>query len=544
MNLDNIQYILFISGILFTILIIYSIALFKSKILNFIFDTFVNISFLFFIFYIVRRWALKEIIYPVIISFVIGILYYFTIKRQDSFLLLKKKKHAQQHMYNFYLESEDGKKIIFTYPFDNFLIYAGAGAGKTKWIGKPLLKNYIEAEFAGFIYDYKDFDYTKTAYNFVKKCNYPYKFYYLSFTDMSRTYRCNPLKPSVVADEDLLLQIIEDIFASFKRQDSKDDEWYAGALGVFQAVALRFYLDFPEICTLPHILNFIVHSSRISISDFIKNNEDCIGPAKGFLEAQDSERTQASIMFTLANNLGKMARNKRICYVLSGDDFDMDLIDPKEPKLLSVCNSYSIDSIVSPIIACLLSLSTRKFTLSNKIPCMYLLDEATTFKVADFEKMPSVLREYLASFVFLTQSGSKIEKLYGKVDRNSIESNFGNLFIGKTNDVEALKHYSEIFGKEEVQRKSHTRGTSGNHDNRSTTVSTQKEERYERKFFTDLQTGEFAGKAAHSNMKDFHMKLKMYDSSSEEDLPIVRTVLASDIEENYRNIIMEVKSII
>lgn len=62
----------------------------------------------------------------------------------------------------FILETEKCK-IKFSDPFDNFLIYGGANSGKTKSIGKPLLSNYIRANFAGFIYDYKDYDLTRTV---------------------------------------------------------------------------------------------------------------------------------------------------------------------------------------------------------------------------------------------------------------------------------------------------------------------------------------------------------------------------------------------
>lgn len=112
------------------------------------------------------------------------------------------------------------------------------------------------------------------------------------------------------------------------------------------------------------------------------------------------------------------------------------------------------------VISLMLSISSRRFTLANKVPFFYFLDEATTFRIADFEKLPSVLREYLCSFVFLTQSAAKIEKIYGKYDRSSIESNFGNQFFGRTKDIEALKSYPLVFGKEERQRVSKTTGSS------------------------------------------------------------------------------------
>lgn len=106
----------------------------------------------------------------------------------------------------------------------------------------------------------------------------------------------------------------------------------------------------------------------------------------------------------------------------------------------------------------LMSISARQFTMQNKIPFVYVLDEMTTVNIKNFETLPSVLREYLCAFILLTQSGSKLENLYGKLDRASVEANFGNLFLGRTKDVEALKYYPSIFGKEEKERKSRSTG--------------------------------------------------------------------------------------
>ena len=55
------------------------------------------------------------------------------------------------------LHATDGTIIRYYYWFSNFLVYGGAGSGKTKSIGKPLMEQYIRSGFAGFIYDFKDF---------------------------------------------------------------------------------------------------------------------------------------------------------------------------------------------------------------------------------------------------------------------------------------------------------------------------------------------------------------------------------------------------
>ena len=470
---------------------------------------------------------------------IIGVVVLLAIIVIVLFIPSGEKKNPQKEGYKFELLADGGRRITFTDPFDNFLVYGGANSGKTKSVGKPLLEQYIKAHFAMFIYDYKDFDLTKTANHLVLKHNYPYEFYRISFTDMEQTHRTNPIRPSIVGDESLFLQLMDDLLTAYQGKDSKRDEWFNGALGILRGVSIRFFNDYPDLCTIPHIANYICSAGAARITTFLEATHQSRALAGAFLDAKDSPKTQSSYLSSLTNYLSTLANNKKVCYVLSGNDFDFNLIDPDRPKILSVANAYQIEGLISPVIALMLSISSRRFTLNNKIPFLYFLDEATTFRIPDFEKLPSVLREYKCSFVFLTQSAAKIEKVYGKYYRSSVEANFSNQFYGRTKDIEALKSYPLVFGKEDKEKISKTRGNSKGGDSRSRTVSTQREERYDTNFFTGLQSGQFVGSAAHSNMRDFCLRFKMY-SDQEEALPIIRAVLPSEIEQNYFKIIEDI----
>ena len=446
-----------------------------------------------------------------------------------------RKKEKGNSPYEFVLTA--GKQsLVFRDPFDNFLVYGGANSGKTKSIGKPLLGQYIEAGFAGFIYDYKDFDLTRTAYHFVEKHKAKARFYYLSFTDLDRTYRVNPIAPSVIEDENLFLQVIEDLLLAYQGEGSKRDEWFNGALGILKGIAIRFFKDYPQQCTIPHIVNFACSAGAERILGFVEATHESRMLASAFVDSKGSERTQASYLSSLTNYLSPLAFNKNICYVLSGNDFQFNLIDPECPKILSVANSYQIENVISPVIALMVSISSRRFTMKNEIPFFYFFDEATTFKIPDFEKMPSVLREYRGSFTFMTQSAAKVERRYSRLDRSSIEANFSNQFYGRTKDVEALKTYPLVFGKHETKRVSTSSGTSRGGDNRSRTISTQKEDVYDTNFFTSLQSGEFVGSAAHSNVRTFHLRFDMY-KEDEIDLPMVDNVTQVRVQRCYDEII-------
>jgi len=481
--------------------------------------------------YLNSRYLIIAIVVLIVIVLIVVLLPGSKAERQAS----------KKSLYRFILKTATGV-LTFNDPFDNFLIYAGANSGKTKSIGKPILEEYIRHNFAGFIYDYKDFDLTKTANHLITKHNYPHKFYYISFVDMDRTYRTNPISPKVVKDENLFLQLIEDLLTAYMGEKSEKDEWFLGALGIFKGVAITFYYDHPRICTIPHLVNYVCSAGTERITALLESSHYGRTLGAAFLSAKESPKTQASFLSNLTNYVSSLAFNKNITYVLSGNDFDFNLIDPNNLKLVAIANAFQIESVISPVISLMMSVSARRFTLENQVPFFYFLDEATTFKIADFEKLPSVLREYKCSFTFITQSGAKVEKRYSKLDRSSIEANFGNQFYGKTKDVEALKNYPLIFGKEDKLKESNTRGSSKGGDSRSKTVSSQREERYDSNFFTKLQAGEFVGTTAHSNMRDFHLRFKMYDDV-EEPLPVVKAVMASDIKNNYLRIVSEIENL-
>ena len=221
----------------------------------------------------------------------------------------------------------------------------------------------------------------------------------------------------------------------------------------------------------------------------------------------------------------------------------LTLIDPENPKLFAISNNFSKNSVYAPVIGMLMSISSRQFTMRNKVPFVYFLDEMTTVNIRNFETMPSVLREYKVGFVLQTQSGSKVENQYGRLDRSSVEANFGNQFFGRTKDVESLKYYPMMFGKEEKERRSRSAGKSGGSTNRSVTVSSQKEDIYQGKDFADLEPGEFIGSATRANVSYFKVKLEMYDDRNEEPLPDVRVLEPGELGRNFARILEEVREL-
>jgi hypothetical protein len=443
--------------------------------------------------------------------------------------------------YTFTLPTQRGKYMEFYDPFYNFLMYAGANSGKTKAWAKWLVGEYIRNNWAGVYYDVKDGDYTRTINHFLKK--YPQntcEFYVLDFE--KPRHRSNPIKPSVLKSPVLLAELMGEFFKSFRQGKDKGDDWEGAAIGVLRGVAHRFFVDFPEICTLPHILTYIAGADSQSITSFLMENFESASLAGGFIKASGSEKTQASVLFTLNNNLGTYILNKRIMWVLSGDDFNFNLIEPEHPKIVSLCSSYQLQSMLAPVMGMAIKVLAKHFTMANKIPCTFFFDEMTTFKVSEFEGMPSLLREYGANFNLVTQNAAKIEALYEVNGKRSIEGNFGNRFVGSIGDDVSLKSATEMFTRKEEKRVTTSRSSN---DSTNTSISKQKENKYEQSYIRQLKAGEFIGIAKNSNYKEFHVNLQFY-TDKEEDFQIEQDKIVTEemLEWNFKKIKNEIDTIV
>lgn len=437
---------------------------------------------------------------------------------------------------------EHGKGTIKYYDaFDNFMLLAGANSGKTKSFGRPLLREYLKNDFAGFIFDYKDMDYTKTAYHLVNQVGYEKNFYYANFTDLSRSYRFNPIKPSVLGDKNLLPQLMTDLLTAYLSKDTKKDEWFDAGLGVLKAVSLRFYKDYEENCTIPHILLFLSMNARNTdtIVSFIEKDPQASTLAGGFLSATEKQR--GAQLSSVTGPIGDLTSNENICYVLTGNDFDFNLVDPKDPKLFSISSSYRIEDQILPVISMMVKISSRNFDMENREKFFYFMDEGTTFRVHKFESMPSVLREYGVSFVLITQNEAKIVMTYDENTLRSLKANYGNMVFGKTLDPKSQQSFVQMFSKIDKKKESISKSKSDRNFSRGKSITIERKDKYETSEFARLKAGEFIGTSVNASKTEYHERFKMMDQPKEIELPIIRNVTKEMIEKNYNDIIEFVK---
>ena len=207
-------------------------------------------------------------------------------------------------------------RLEFYYHYSNFLVYGGAGSGKTKSIGKWLLSEYMRLGFAGFIYDFKDTDYTRTAYNLIKRHRYPHKFYYVSFDRPERSYRFNPLK--VVRDRTELIQLMEDVLLALLPKKEQQNEWVAGGLGILRGVAFRFWDEFPRILYAA-AYHGVHHDGFFPAAIHVSSAESCFGnDGRCLSEAEGSEKHRLPIFPPCVIIWQPYHKTRRLLYPFGG----------------------------------------------------------------------------------------------------------------------------------------------------------------------------------------------------------------------------------
>jgi len=431
------------------------------------------------------------------------------------------------------------KGVIKCYnPFLGFLGYGGAGSGKTASLGKPLLEEFMRNKFSLFVYDAKENDYTKTAFFLKDKLDYPYPIYNIDCGNLNKSNRFNPIKYTLFERESEVFEITESLYKVLSKKNVLN-EWDDKALGILKAAAYYLYSKYPKYLTIPHLFNFVTQNSPEELVNEFQNDSTCRNLASSLINSQGSKATMDSIMSTLSGVIASFAANKEMCYILTGDDFDLDLVNPDNPKAFFITNTFSLRNQISPLVAICFVMAMKRVRFGNKIPLCTFLDEATTFKIEDLEAYPSEFREYLVSMVLLTQSPFKISKLYGNEDLSSLESNLQNRFILRTKEDKAARKFSEQFAKTEKNRQSVT--SRDGSSQLSTTNSKQEVKKYEPDFFMNMRTGQSVGTCVKSNVKEFNVQLTPYESGTLQELPNRKIVSNEQIQVHYQEIINQIK---
>ncbi|MCH5598021.1 YWFCY domain-containing protein [Niabella ginsengisoli] len=427
------------------------------------------------------------------------------------------------------------------------------GSGKTL-IAKEILKQQIEKGFAMFIHDFKYPDLTNVAYNHYLKNKKQYKatpqFYIINFEDIQQ--RCNPLLPECINSITDAASASRAILLGLNQEwiGKQGDFWVESSINFITALIwyLRLYQD-GKYCTLPHVIE-LAQTPLDKLFTILAAQPSLEVLVMPFVRAYEEDAGKQLIgqISGAAISLGTLASEK-LYYVLSGNDFSMNINDPEHPKIVCIANNPQVSNIYSAVISLYLNTLQKLLKEQQQQPCGILLEEFANISWYNADKFLSVCRSYLVNVIMVIQDASQLILHYGEKQAKVILAMVGNIISGQVTG-ESAKQLSERFGKIMQDRQSLTINSSDT----SLSKSRQLDYAIPQSTIASLSAGEVVGVVVDNpdqriNQKMFHGQVQHdFDALKKEEagfklLPKER-VDGNAIRNQFMRIKLEVKAIV
>jgi len=448
------------------------------------------------------------------------------------------------------------RTVYIDNPFRGIYLQGGAGSGKSEtWI-KPIIKQIVELNYAGILYDFKSPELSEEYFSRNLKIthkNPQVKPYLIDFKNPLISKRVNPLNPNNLLKSAFAFEYSEAIMTNLNPLTIEKKEWYdRDALSILTALIWFMRNNHPKYCTLPHIVSLILHTDvEVLLNEITKDTEasGMISSIKQALE-RNAEKQVSAVISTLQNLLARI-NNADVFWVLSGDDFSLDINNPNEPKFLCIGNDSTLPTTFTPVISLIITVATRLMNTPNKHHSMIVLDEAPTIYIPNFEKIPATARSNKIATVYATQDYSQVIDALGETKGQVILSNLGNQFFGRTSNSKTAEIIKALFSKKDVTyiARGNNKGTSGefihlgSSKGRSTSESIQERDRVKISDIINMRPGEFYGIIAEGKPKEFLKEQFNQNKSEKMTHEFEEFTTYNQIKINYIKIVNEAKSL-
>lgn len=442
-------------------------------------------------------------------------------------------------------------------PFRGVLVAGTPGAGKSYFVIRHIIDQHIRKGFSMFLYDFKYDDLSVIAYNKLLKYyrNYNIKpsFYVINFDDLNHTHRCNPLDPKAMDDITDATEASRTIMLGLNRDwiKKQGDFFVESPINFLTAIIwyLRKYQD-GQYCTLPHVIE-LMQVDYEALFQVLSQEEEIkvlINPFVSAFQNKAKEQLEGQIA-SAKIGLARLS-SPQLYYVLSGNDFTLDVNNPEEPKIVCMGNNPQKLQIYGAVLSLYISRMTKLVNRKNQSKCSLVFDEFPTIYFNNIDSLIATARSNKVATTLAVQDFSQLKKDYGSEQADVITGIIGNIVSGQVTGDTARK-LSEMFGKI-LQEKS---SVNINSSDTSVTKSTQLDYAVPAARIASLSSGEFVGIVADNpeqkiNLKVFHSEIQndheiiRNEESNYQAIPIVKAVCQEDIDENYQRIKQEVAELI
>ena len=450
-------------------------------------------------------------------------------------------------------------------PFRASMVLGTPGSGKSYAIVNNYIKQQIEKGFAMYIYDYKFPDLSEIAYNHLLQHLDAYKvkpqFFVINFDDPRRSHRCNPINPAFMTDISDAYESAYTIMLNLNRSwiQKQGDFFVESPIILLAAIIwfLKIYED-GKYCTFPHAIEFL-NRPYAQIFPILTSYDELANYLSPFMDAWEGG-AQDQLQGQIASAKIPLSRmiSPALYWVMTGDDFSLDINNPNEPKVLVVGNNPDRQNIYSAALGLYNSRIVKLINKKKQLKSSVIIDELPTIYFRGLDNLIATARSNKVAVCLGFQDFSQLTRDYGDKESKVIQNTVGNVFSGQVVG-ETAKTLSERFGKVLQQRQSMTI----NRNDKSTSISTQMDSLIPASKISNLTQGMFVGAVSDNfderiDQKIFHAEI-VVDSAkisaemkAYQPIPIIADFTNEDgsdnlketIEANYKRVKQEIISLV
>ena len=450
-------------------------------------------------------------------------------------------------------------------PFRASMVLGTPGSGKSYAIVNNYIKQQIEKGFAMYIYDYKFPDLSEIAYNHLLNHLDAYKvkpqFYVINFDDPRKSHRCNPINPAFMTDISDAYESAYTIMLNLNRSwIQKQGDFFVESPIILLAAIIWFLKIYEngKYCTFPHAIEFL-NRPYAQIFPILTSYDELANYLSPFMDAWEGG-AQDQLQGQIASAKIPLSRmiSPALYWVMTGDDFSLDINNPNEPKVLVVGNNPDRQNIYSAALGLYNSRIVKLINKKKQLKSSVIIDELPTIYFRGLDNLIATARSNKVAVCLGFQDFSQLTRDYGDKESKVIQNTVGNVFSGQVVG-ETAKTLSERFGKVLQQRQSMTI----NRNDKSTSISTQMDSLIPASKISNLTQGMFVGAVSDNfderiDQKIFHAEIVVDNAkvSAEmkayQPIPVIADFINEDgfdnlketIEANYKRLKQEVLSLV
>ena len=446
-------------------------------------------------------------------------------------------------------------------PFQGTEVLGKPGSGKSYAIVNTVIRQHIAKGFSMYIYDWKFPELSLVAFNAMvknrKKLPENMRFYCINFNDPLTSHRCNPLDPIYLPQIDDAYESAKVMMLNMNKKwiGQEGDIWAESAINYTTALLwfLRCYQD-GKYCTLPHLVELMM-IDYTKLFPILMANPDLEAYMTLFVSAYNDGAMEmlAGQVGTARSGLSKLS-SPSIYWTMSGNDFNLDINNPKEPKIVCLGNNSKKKNLYGAAIGLYNARILNQINQPGKHRCSVVIDELPTLYFQGLSDLIATGRSNKVAVTLSMQDHSQIEREYGKPEAEAIKNTLGTIIAGKVSGTTA-KSMEELLGKN-VQRKQTLNIQT---DDTTHGITTELAPMVPAAKFARMKTGQFAGVVTgihghEGDLKAFNAEIIIDENDFKREqkakkLPDFSTFAKGDsvddvVKENFYLIKMETKKLV